>query len=167
MNRYVGLLDESGAEAEGFSRQPVRFRPASGRHISNEEAIIFAPQKGRPWGRIDGFAIYDEAGEQLLTGKLNVVHLVEERDTLEFDVGALQINFDMEEAVEEFLPSMTSCVSWWPGSKTAEERHAERDALAELPPLEPLVLEERSGVKCPICGRYVARGEFCVHGGEL
>jgi hypothetical protein len=99
---YVGLFtaapSDSGGGTEvstgGYARQAVTFAAAStpGGTTSNTGAVSFTAS-GANWGTITHMAVFtaSSAGTMLIEGPLTVSRVINDGDTLTFNIGAIAI----------------------------------------------------------------------------
>lgn len=86
-NGYVRLTKDN---------DKVTWTTASGGALDNAIALTFATASGGSWGTVTHFGIYDavSGGNQMAWGTLPVSKTINDGDTAEFAIGALDITLD-------------------------------------------------------------------------
>lgn len=94
----VSLLDEDGKEIASLDSMPVRFGPAKGDKITNDEAIVWPTHHG-PAVMVCGFAL-KKHGQLLATGPFVCTCMLSDGVSLNVAKG------DLEVSVDQIVPSV-------------------------------------------------------------
>ena len=96
--RWAGLVGGDGLElvGPGYARAPIMFA-VGGEALKNAGPVAF-PVAPQPWGRAESVALFDDAGQFLISDPLATPIDVRARDQVVLPPGAVAVEIE-EEAV--------------------------------------------------------------------